>query len=108
MYLKAALKQTYVQFLSHNSEFTAIHEFREFRRKVMEDCSVHFQAYIPQVGVTAGYTADRLRTLRTVIRELGAVETDGTGLEVVEGEVKRQTEIAADSLLKAYYRCSRL
>lgn len=107
MYLKVALKQAYSQFLSHTSQYTAIYEFRQFRNRVLEDVSIHFQTYSSRLGAGA-YTSDRYRTLRTIVAQLGATETDNIGLDVVESAVQSPAEVTADSLLRVYYRCSRL
>lgn len=107
MYLKAALKQAYAQFLAHHCQYTAIYEFRQFRGRVLEEVSVRFHTYGRLVG-TGDYTSDRFRTLRTIVTQLGGRETEDTGLDVVENEPSSTAEVTADSLLRVYYRCSRL
>jgi len=107
MYVKAALKQAYAQFLAHHCQYTAIYEFRQFRCRVLEDVSIHFQTYDRLLG-SGAYTSDRFRTLRTIVTQLGARVTEDSGLDVVETEPRSPAEVTAASLLRVYHRCSRL
>ena len=107
MFIKTVLKQTYAMYGTHSGEYTAIYEFREVRNRVLEDVAVSFRSYEERLG-TGRYTVDRYRTLRTVASELGARETEEIGLNVVETDTPTSSEVSANSLLRVYYRCSRL